>query len=223
MQKTCKYCSEEFTTRKSKQKFCSQSCGSRSRGTISHEDRHKLEKVCLECGLEFLADKLDRKFCSQSCAGSMNGRKFPKRTRVIRFCEFCGEERSGTSTKFCSITCGRKQIRKVYISAWKAGEETGTRGKKFKGVSAHIRTHLFEINNNSCQVCGWSHQNQHTLTIPLEIHHIDGDYLNNRPENLQLVCPNCHSLTKGYKGANAGKGNSEKRIGGGREDYWKGK
>ena len=34
--------------------------------------------------------------------------------------------------------------------------------------------------------------------IPLEIHHIDGDCTNNKMENLQLLCPNCHSLTSNF-------------------------
>ena len=31
--------------------------------------------------------------------------------------------------------------------------------------------------------------------INLEIHHKDGDRTNNSLENLQLLCPNCHSYT----------------------------
>lgn len=36
--------------------------------------------------------------------------------------------------------------------------------------------------------------------------HIVGDYTNNSEENLILLCPNCHSLTATYKGANKGHG-----------------
>ncbi len=36
--------------------------------------------------------------------------------------------------------------------------------------------------------------------IPLEIHHIDGDNTNNKMDNLQLLCPNCHALTNNYRG-----------------------
>lgn len=36
--------------------------------------------------------------------------------------------------------------------------------------------------------------------IPLELHHIDGDRTNNVLDNLQLLCPNCHSLTDNFAG-----------------------
>lgn len=38
--------------------------------------------------------------------------------------------------------------------------------------------------------------------IPLQLHHIDGDKNNNCIENLQLLCPNCHSLTENFCGKN---------------------
>lgn len=36
--------------------------------------------------------------------------------------------------------------------------------------------------------------------MPLELHHINGDRFDNRFENLQLLCPNCHALTDNYSG-----------------------
>ncbi len=38
--------------------------------------------------------------------------------------------------------------------------------------------------------------------IPLELHHINGDNTDNRLENLQMLCPNCHSFTDTYGGKN---------------------
>lgn len=38
--------------------------------------------------------------------------------------------------------------------------------------------------------------------IPLEVHHINGNHNDNRLENLQILCPNCHALTDNYKGKN---------------------
>jgi hypothetical protein len=42
--------------------------------------------------------------------------------------------------------------------------------------------------------------------IPLEVHHKDGDSLNNEMDNLSLLCPNCHALTDNYKGRNINTG-----------------
>lgn len=51
-----------------------------------------------------------------------------------------------------------------------------------------------------CENCGqstWQGQ-----AIPLELHHVNGDNRDNRLENLQLLCPNCHALTENYRGLN---------------------
>lgn len=55
---------------------------------------------------------------------------------------------------------------------------------------------------NKCAICGineWLGQ-----PIVLQLHHINGDNTDNRLENLQLLCPNCHSQTDNYCG-NANK------------------
>lgn len=49
--------------------------------------------------------------------------------------------------------------------------------------------------------------------LPLEVDHIDGSWRNNRPENLRLLCPSCHSVTDTYRGRNKGKVLSREKHG----------
>lgn len=70
---------------------------------------------------------------------------------------------------------------------------------------------MFMKHNNKCEKCGWGEVNPYTGKIPLQVHHIDGDCTNNSEENLQLLCPNCHSLTETYGGLNKGNSKRTKR------------
>lgn len=55
------------------------------------------------------------------------------------------------------------------------------------------------ILENKCYNCGITQwQNK---PIVLQLHHIDGNNTNNNLENLQLLCPNCHSQTDNYCGS----------------------
>ena len=106
--------------------------------------------------------------------------------------------------KYCSNKCQKEYEYKTYIENWKKGIENGMRGNY--QISMHIKTYMFEKYKNKCARCGWGKLNIYTNNIPLEIEHIDGNYKNNNEENLILLCPNCHSLTSTYKGANVQNG-----------------
>jgi predicted restriction endonuclease len=57
-----------------------------------------------------------------------------------------------------------------------------------------------------CSRCGWDQRHELTGRVPLEVEHIDGNWRNNRLENLTLLCPNCHSLTRTFRNLNRGNG-----------------
>ena len=108
------------------------------------------------------------------------------------------------NNKFCSVICQKEYQYKEYIEKWKNNEVTGLRGEY--QISNHIKTYLFDKYGNKCARCSWGEKNLYTNKVPLEVEHIDGDYKNNNEENLTLLCPNYHSLTSTYKGANLNKG-----------------
>lgn len=71
---------------------------------------------------------------------------------------------------------------------------------------------MFEKFNNKCQLCGWGIENPFTHKIPLQVHHIDGNCLNNKEDNLQLLCPNCHSLTATFGSLNKNSKRIDRRT-----------
>ena len=123
------------------------------------------------------------------------------------YCAFCGKITK--NLKFCSNLCQKEYEYKNYISEWKKGLKNGLRGKY--QISLYIHRYLFEKYNNKCAICGWGLINKFSGKIPLEIEHIDGNYLNNSEDNLILLCPNRHSLTCTYKGANRGNGRKDRK------------
>ena len=114
-------------------------------------------------------------------------------------CLNCGK-RIKNKQKYCSSKCQKDHQYKEYIERWKSGKETGVTGQY--ATSHYIKRYLLEKYNYKCSQCGWGEINPITNKVPLQIHHIDGDCLNNREENLQLLCPNCHSLTETFGNLN---------------------
>lgn len=121
-------------------------------------------------------------------------------------CLYCGLPLKVRNRTFCNNHCQHEYEYINYIKKWKSGEVTGCIGNSWIEISGHVRRYLFEKFNNQCSICGWSKINPYTNKLPLKVEHIDGDATNNKEENLTLLCPNCHSLTKTYRGANKGNG-----------------
>lgn len=70
--------------------------------------------------------------------------------------------------------------------------------------SNHLRLRLLQekIKLPICENC--LNSMWYNNKIPLELHHINGNKHDNRIENLQLLCPNCHAITDNYRGRNIG-------------------
>jgi DNA-binding transcriptional ArsR family regulator len=80
-------------------------------------------------------------------------------------------------------------------------EELLVAGRRIQGI--HLKKRLIRagLKEDRCEECGideWCGQ-----PLPAALHHVNGDVYDNRLENLQLLCPNCHSQTENFAGRNA--------------------
>lgn len=182
------------------------------------ESKRKKPNICLFCGKEIEGkNSCRKKFCNSSCAASFNNKqrgslseetkekisnslRKDKTNKNKNTCLKCGKTLKKGQKNYCSNECRYKSQKENYINKWKSGLVNGLSGKY--NLNKIIRNYLLEKNDFKCEICGWGEKNIYTDKIPLEVHHIDGNYLNNKEENLQVLCPNCHSLTNTYKSHN---------------------
>lgn len=81
-------------------------------------------------------------------------------------------------------------------------------GKHPQYQSNKLRKRLFseKIKQEKCELCGITEWFGKKLS--LEVDHKDGDRYNHKLENLQILCPNCHSQTDTYRGKNKSGGSA---------------
>lgn len=159
---------------------------------------------CDICGKEFDNERQ----CSGHKSVHFRPHQYSNRQRKTEsVCIYCGNRVNSKNASFCSKQCEINYKQLQWESKWFSGEINGFYETNHWGKTPdRIRKYLFRKYDNKCARCGWGEINSFTNRIPLEVEHIDGNYKNNRPENLILLCPNCHSLTETYRGANRGNG-----------------
>lgn len=67
----------------------------------------------------------------------------------------------------------------------------------YKKNGSSILAPLVKLRGRKCESCGLTEWME--KPINLEVHHINGDRSDNRLENLQILCPNCHSYTPNFR------------------------
>lgn len=125
----------------------------------------------------------------------------------MQICKNCNSS-TRPNKSFCSSVCHSKWKKKDKVRQWLEGSISGT--KKGCRLITSVREYLLDQAGHKCSRCGWGEINKISGKPPLEINHKDGNSDNNRPENLEVICPNCHALTSSWKALNKGNGNKER-------------
>lgn len=168
-------------------------------------------KKCLYCGEIIPYKKRRNDFCSQKCSAIKHNfdRGYKSREKFTRPCKGCGK--IVFNKIYCSIKCQRNLLYKEYIERWLSGREDGFVGKN-KTPSNYIRAYVMERANYQCEYisdgvrCCWNFIHPVTKKYVLHLHHKDGNFTNNKPENLMVLCPNHHYMTENMGALNKGNG-----------------
>lgn len=105
--------------------------------------------------------------------------------------------------RFCSPKCRGTNKARRNKAAWYAGTNLHPNRPT-------IRQYLTEDRGYRCEVCGISEWQNQPLT--LEVDHINGDPSNDSPENVRLICPNCHSQSPYRGNGNRGRGRKARGL-----------
>lgn len=120
-------------------------------------------------------------------------------------CLYCGKENKCGNSKFnkyCNSICKAEY---EYIHKYIPLIESG----QCRDGSSPLRRYILNRDKHQCVSCGVGEEyNGKPLT--LHVDHMDGDSDNNFPNNLQTLCPNCHSQTENF--GSKGQGSRYKKV-----------
>ena len=153
---------------------------------------------CINCTKEF--SKKDYKFCSKSCSVIFNNKNRGKKKENVK-CLNC--DKDGIGKKYCSNKCQGLYKRNNIFKKIEDGDITL--------YEKNYKNYLIYKFGEKCMKCEWSEKHQITGKVPIQMEHKDGNSYNNSLDNLELLCPNCHSLTLTYGSLNKGKGRKNRK------------
>ncbi len=106
-------------------------------------------------------------------------------------------------------TCQRCEIEERR-QRWLNGDNSASWSGINRDPYPFVKKTLIELRGDKCEKCGWDEKSPDDKSI-IQMDHIDGDYLNNSLNNLQLLCPNHHAMTSTYGSKNRGSGRAYRR------------
>lgn len=185
----------------SSRKFCDKHTSAKGTGQLY--EKIPVEKICKNesCGKYFITLSKNKFFCERKCYNDWSKLNLPKdRNREI-ICPKCSGPKAPQSVH-CHL-CYLEEKVKNKIDSWLSGE---WRGGTDINLSKTVRRYLLEQANYACSKCGFNTMHPVDGKPVIEVNHIDGNGENHHPSNLEVICPNCHSLTPNYRARNLGNG-----------------
>ena len=144
-----------------------------------------------------------------------------------------------TTMSFCDIACQLEAISKGILRTgpaprnnssdkiketayernvrlWLSGDNDCTIGRSTstglpRETKSFVKRYLLQTRGERCELCGFTVVNSATGNTVIQMDHTDGNCFNNDPDNLRLLCPNCHSMTPTYGSLNKGSGRAHRR------------
>lgn len=191
----CLNCGKEILGKnKSRKKFCSHSCSAtyNNKGKRqSIETRRKRSRTFQEKNPNFDGNYKD---INEKVIKKYNN--FDPNKEY--FCLNCGKRIENPChskmNKFCTRKCANEYKGKKILEDWQNGVIKIKSGR----LPEPIKEYLLGKVSYKCEMCGFEGYNKLTNKTILQIHHKDGDALNNTKDNLQILCPNCHAMTENF-------------------------
>lgn len=141
-------------------------------------------KQCLYCSKE----TENPKFCSRSCAASFTNKASPKRKAIPRFCKHCNVPITKRTTT--CLSCNQSYVDWTQVTK---GSVTDKRKYQVHSRIRELARRSCKNRIQECLICGYNKY--------VEVAHKKAVYsfaddvpiaTINSPDNLILLCPNCH-------------------------------
>lgn len=150
------------------------------------------KKYCAHCNQPYTANRWKAtKFCSRLCKDS---HQIIHKAFACIYCGKMNNSRSTSRNKYCNRTCCGLHRKKLTMEAFILSDA------KHKNP-ALLRQCIVTERGNICEECKIPGI-YNSKPITLQVHHIDGISTNNKPENLKILCPNCHTQTDNFGSKN---------------------
>lgn len=190
--KSCEYCGKEHNCSYGSGRFCTVSCARKHASNMFRETIN--EKVSAKLrNKEYCSEKNIYELECLCCGGIFKKEIHITAYEAKRFnciCDTCRKTVVGKNMQLPAF--------KFWLGLRKKDRTVAEKKNKLSWNELSLswkRKKIAEEQNHKC-ICGIDEWNDQPLS--LQLHHIDGDKKNTSRENLQILCPNCHTQTDTY-------------------------